>query len=122
LQLSQRRYGKFLSKAIRKGTVNKQSSSDLCSFYRDRFGPYCGWCHCYLFAAELSSFRDRVNGDVSVNRATPTTTSTATTKMELEDDETQGSLDCEPDQSDRAKRTRKTEMHIPNASKRRRVE
>ena len=40
------------------GKVTSESSKEISNAFKEIFGDYCGWAHSYLFAADLSQFKD----------------------------------------------------------------
>lgn len=53
-QIAQRDYG--VAKSAK--TMTPKAYAQVQDFFREKWGPYAGWAHCVLFAAQLSDFKD----------------------------------------------------------------
>mmetsp|Transcript_25445 Transcript_25445/g.22610 ORF Transcript_25445/g.22610 Transcript_25445/m.22610 type:complete len:389 (+) Transcript_25445:37-1203(+) len=59
-QIAQRVYGKKLK--------SDKSYNNVVKVFNDAFGPYCGWAHSVLFAAELPKYKVIIDLDTSKKR------------------------------------------------------
>jgi N-glycosylase/DNA lyase len=50
--------------SLRKKKLNDAVYLEIGEFFRGLFGSYTGWAHTLLFAAELSFFKDPINGKI----------------------------------------------------------
>ena len=57
-KLTQKHYAKHFPSFK---TLNPKMYSLINSFYRNKFGDYCGWAHSILFTADLSTFSKQVH-------------------------------------------------------------
>ncbi|AOW01620.1 YALI0B12870p [Yarrowia lipolytica CLIB122] len=53
-QIAQKDYGVARSAK----TMTPKAYAQVQEFFREKWGPYAGWAHCVLFAAQLSDFKD----------------------------------------------------------------
>ncbi|XP_049851648.1 N-glycosylase/DNA lyase-like [Schistocerca gregaria] len=60
---------KIAMRYLPKRKKNSSTYQYIADFFKEKFGPYCGWAHTILFAAELKTFQTVMDEDSKVNKS-----------------------------------------------------